>query len=94
MANSGNAARDDQPAVSPAAALAAAPVRLTFEVGEASMPAEDLAKLDAGYLFILRTPRAHPVTIKANGVFFGRGELVQIDGALGVRLLEEPGNGP
>jgi len=70
------------------AALAAEPVRLTFELGDLTIAAGELAPLAAGYVFSLRLPLDRPVTIKANGVRFGVGELVEIDGALAVRLLE------
>jgi len=76
------------------AALAAEPVRLTFEIGDLTLPAGELAQLDAGFVFPLRAPLARPVTIKANGVRFGAGELVEIDGALAVRLVEGAGDGP
>jgi len=63
-------------------------IRLTFELGELSMPAGALATLDAGFVFPLRASLARPVTIKANGSAFGVGELVEVDGAIAVRLLE------
>lgn len=77
-----------------AAALAAEPVRLTFELGDLTLPAGELAQLDVGYVFPLRLSLDRPVTIKANGARFAAGELVEIDGALAVRLLEGDGHGP
>ena len=77
-----------------AAALAAEPVTLTFELGDLTLAAGELAQLDAGFVFPLRAPLARPVVIKANGVRFGAGELVEIDGALAVRLVEGGGDGP
>src|SRR5262249_29159119 len=76
-----------------AAALAAEPVHLTFEVGELTFAAGELAQLDPGFVFPLRAPLARPVVVKANGVRFGVGELVEIDGALAVRLIEGDGDG-
>ena len=76
-----------------AAALDAEPIRLTFEVGQAAVPAGELARLDAGHVFLLRTPLDRPVAILANGVPFGRGELVQVAGELAVRLLEGDADG-
>ena len=64
------------------------PIRLTFELGELTMPAGNLATLDAGFVFPLRASLSRPVTIKANGEPFAVGELVELDGALAVRLLE------
>jgi flagellar motor switch/type III secretory pathway protein FliN len=76
-----------------AAALAAEPVKLTFELGDLTIAAGELALLDAGFVFPLRAPLDRPVVVKANGVRFGVGELVEIDGALAVRLAEGDGDG-
>jgi type III secretion protein Q len=74
------------------AALDNSAVRLTFEVGGQTLTVAELARLEAGFVFSARVPVERPVLIRANGVPFGRGELVRIDDALAVRLLEGDGD--
>jgi type III secretion protein Q len=75
------------------AALDSEPISLTFQLGELSVPAAELRSLDAGFVFPLRISLERPVSILANGGKFGVGELVEVDGALAVRLLEGDGHG-
>lgn len=76
------------------AALAAEPITLTFQLGELTLPASELASLAAGFAFPLRASLARPVVILANGSKFGVGELVEVDGSLAVRLCDGGGDGP
>ena len=64
------------------------PVRLTFDLGEREISLGDLRTLQPGYLFNLgRDPRS-TVTIRANGRLIGDGELVDIEGRVGVSVLQ------
>jgi type III secretion protein Q len=76
------------------AALGSEPITLSFQLGELVVPAAELASLDAGFVFSLRAPLARPIVILANGARFGTGELVEVDGAIAVRLCEGGGDGP
>jgi type III secretion protein Q len=63
------------------------PVRLTFDLGEREISLGDLRTLQPGYLFNLgRDPRS-TVSIRANGRLIGDGELVDIEGRVGVSVL-------
>jgi type III secretion protein Q len=63
------------------------PVRLTFDLGEREISLGDLRSLQPGYLFNLgRDPRS-TVSIRANGRLIGDGELVDIEGRVGVSVL-------
>jgi type III secretion protein Q len=63
------------------------PVRLTFDLGEREISLGDLRSLEPGYLFNLgRDPRS-TVSIRANGRLIGDGELVDIEGRVGVSVL-------
>lgn len=63
-------------------------VELSFEIGEAAVPQEAWASLRPGYIaFVDGRPNA-PVRIKTGGDVVGRGELVAVDGRLGVRFVE------
>jgi type III secretion protein Q len=70
-----------------AAILEDVPVRLTFDVGEREIALGELRTLQPGYVFNLgRDPRG-AVSIRANGRLVGEGELVDIEGRIGVSVL-------
>lgn len=65
----------------------AIPVRLTFELGERQITLGELRQLQPGETFDLARPLADgPVLVRANGALVGSGELVEIDGRIGVTL--------
>ncbi|MFD4840250.1 type III secretion system cytoplasmic ring protein SctQ [Achromobacter sp. NPDC058515] len=65
----------------------AIPVRLTFELGERHLTLGELRRLQPGETFDLERPLADgPVIVRANGALLGTGELVEIDGRIGVTL--------
>ncbi len=65
----------------------AIPVRLTFELGERHLTLGELRQLQPGQSFDLERPLADgPVIVRANGALLGTGELVEIDGRIGVTL--------
>lgn len=65
------------------------PVKLVFEIGQADILMGELQQLQPGYTFKLdeSLDLKKPVTIKANGVALGIGEIVYIDDRLGIRIL-------
>lgn len=65
------------------------PVKLVFEIGQADILMGELQQLQPGYTFKLdeSLDQKKPVTIKANGVALGMGEIVHIDDRLGIRIL-------
>ena len=62
------------------------PATLVVELGRASLPLAQLARLQAGELIELDRDPREPVELTCNGRLVARGELVQIDDRLGVRL--------
>ncbi len=67
--------------------LDAIPVKLTFELGERQITLGELKQLQPGETFDLARPLADgPVLVRANGALVGTGELVEIDGRIGVTL--------
>jgi type III secretion protein Q len=69
-------------------AVLEAPVVVRVELGAVSMPASDWAKLRPGDVIETGTRVAEPVTLRIAGQAVARGELVDIDGELGVRIRE------
>ncbi|MGB3705731.1 MAG: type III secretion system cytoplasmic ring protein SctQ [Castellaniella sp.] len=65
----------------------AVPVRLTFDLGDRVLSLAELRQLQPGALFNLQRPLADgPVMIRANGALIGTGDLVDVDGKIGVRV--------
>ncbi|WP_315124610.1 type III secretion system cytoplasmic ring protein SctQ [Comamonas antarctica] len=79
-----------------AADLLAIPVRLSFDLGEITLTLAELRALQPGQAIRLGHPVAGAVRVRANGALVGEGELVEIDGHLGVALrrLAPPSRGP
>lgn len=64
------------------------PVRLSLEVGEATMPLADLAALTQGSVVELDRLAGDPLTIKVNGTVIGRGEVVVSGENYGLKIVE------
>jgi type III secretion protein Q len=69
------------------AELDSVPVTLSFEIGKLRMPLGELRTLG---LDTILTPdgSTSSIAIRCGGRLLGRGELVDVDGTLGVRILE------
>lgn len=70
----------------PAVALDALPLRLAFDLGERSISLGELRQLQVGQALDLGRPLSAAVSLRVNGALVGTGELVEIDGRLGVTL--------
>lgn len=64
------------------------PVRLVFVAGEAEIPLRRLQRMAPGHVFELREPVDAHVEVRANGRAIASGELVDVDGRVGVRILD------
>jgi type III secretion protein Q len=71
----------------PASDLDDLPVRLVFEAGRVEVPLAELESLGEGHVFELGRDPGSTVDILANGRRIGAGEIVEVGGALGVRVL-------
>jgi type III secretion system YscQ/HrcQ family protein len=69
-------------------AVLEAPVVVRVELGQVSMPASDWAKLRPGDVIETGQRLAEPVVLRVAGRAVARGELVDVDGELGVRIRE------
>jgi flagellar motor switch protein FliN len=68
--------------------LAQVPVRLSVEVGAASLRLRDVLALEEGGVIELDRQADEPLDIKVNGTLIARGEIIVTDGRFGVRLVE------
>jgi flagellar motor switch/type III secretory pathway protein FliN len=67
------------------------PVVVRVEVGTARLSAREWAALDAGDVVALGRGVGDPVTLRVGGVEVATGELVDIEGEMGVRILRRLG---
>jgi flagellar motor switch protein FliN len=65
-----------------------APVVVRVELGAVEMKAREWAALSPGDVLSLGRKIGEPAILRASGVEIARGELVQIDGEYGVRILK------
>lgn len=74
------------PALSPF--LHRIPVTLTLEAGSARITLQELAALTPDSVVALDTPVGEPLTIKVNGTAIGKGEVVVMGDAYGLKVVE------
>ena len=75
------------PEADPRAAATSLPVTLVVELGRVNLPLSRLASLAPGDVIELGRHSREPVELTSGGKLVARGELVQIDAELGVRIL-------
>lgn len=68
------------------------PVQLTFDLGHKTMSFNELKQLRPGYVMDLPGNLPEVVKIRAQNKQIGTGELVEIDGRIGIRILSLFGN--
>ena len=64
------------------------PIKLTFVAGETEITLNELSSVGPGYVFDLQLAPERHIHIRANGQSIGTGELVEVSGRLGVRILK------
>lgn len=76
------------PAAAPSAGSRLSSVRLdvSVELGRARIPVKELLALDEGGVIRLGRPVGEPVDLVVNGTVTARGEIVVVDGRLGLRV--------
>ncbi len=77
----------DEQDVDDSAGFGDLPVRLHFDLGERQLTLSELMVLGPGHVFDLGRELRRAVIIRANGKAIGEGELVDVDGHIGVSVL-------
>lgn len=67
-------------------AIDSVPLRLAFDLGERNLTLGELKSLQVGQSLDLGRPLSGSVSLRVNGALIGSGELVEIDGRLGVTI--------
>lgn len=70
----------------PAATLAAAPIEVVAELGRITLRGEEILGLAPGVVLGLRVDRSNAVSLRVGGQVWAEGELVNVEGELGVRV--------
>jgi flagellar motor switch protein FliN/FliY len=68
--------------------LADVTLEVTVELGRARLPVRELLALDEGGVIRLEHPVGEPVNLLVNGLQTARGEIVVVDGRIGLRVTE------
>lgn len=68
--------------------LADVPLDVVVEVGRAKLPIRELLALDEGGVVRLSRTVGEPVDLLVNGTLAARGDIVVVDGRLGIRVTE------
>lgn len=79
---------DPHPGSSPLGRLADVMLDVTVELGRSRIPIRELLALDEGGVLRLGRPVGEPVDLLVNGLTTARGEIVVVDGRLGLRVTE------
>lgn len=74
-----------------AQALAELPLEVQVELGTATMTARAWSSFALGDVLVLDQRVGAPVGLRVSGRLIGRGELVEVDGSVGVRITERMG---
>lgn len=81
------AAMNDEAAATTREVLEEAPVVVRVELGAVEMKASEWAALGPGDVIALGRRVGEPAVLRVNGAEVARGELVQVDGEYGVRIV-------
>ena len=68
--------------------LDAVPIRIVMDIGSVLVPMKALKNIQQGYVFVTEQNTNSPVNLRIEGKRFGIGELVDVEGRIGVRLVE------
>ncbi len=69
------------------ALLGDVPVHVVVELGRVQLTADEVIRLGTGHIVELGRSPAEPVDLVVNGRLLAKGELVEIEGSLGVKIL-------
>lgn len=78
----------EAPVAADAAGLDAVPVTIEFELGKVRMPLGELRQLGAGAVLPFEGGSPASVAIVSSGCTLGRGEIVDVNGQLGIRITQ------
>ena len=68
--------------------LDAIPIRIVMDIGSVLVPMKALKNIQQGYVFVTEQSTNSPVNLRIEGKRFGIGELIDVEGRIGVRLVE------
>jgi type III secretion system YscQ/HrcQ family protein len=67
------------------------PLQIAVEIGRLPITAEEVVSIKVGHVFDLNRQVGEPLDLSVNGKIVARGELVEIEGNLGIRIVSLAG---
>ncbi len=67
------------------------PLQISVELARLAVTAEEVVALKVGHVFDLQKNAGEPLDLSVNGRIVARGELVEVDGNLGIRIISLAG---
>ncbi len=67
------------------------PLQISVEIGRVPISAEEIVGLKVGHVFDLQRTAGEPLDLSVNGKIIARGELVEVEGNLGIRIVSMTG---
>jgi flagellar motor switch protein FliM len=67
------------------------PLQISVELARVAVTAEEVVALKVGHVFDLQKNAGEPLDLSVNGRIVARGELVEVDGNLGIRIISLAG---
>lgn len=64
------------------------PIELNFDIGSIPISLRELKCVREGFIFEIQNSEFNPVRIRVNGKLIGSGQLVRLNGRMGVRILD------
>lgn len=64
------------------------PIRLSFDLGQESLTFKEITSLQPGYILNLKKPFTNVIQIRSQNQLIGKGEIVDIEGRVGVRITQ------
>lgn len=86
-----NSQEEDEGNMEPADLLGDVPLQISVELARVSVTADQVVALRAGQVIELQRAPSEQVDLSVNGKVIARGELVEVEGQLGVRILSISG---
>jgi type III secretion system YscQ/HrcQ family protein len=77
----------DAPTTETLTAITDAPLELSVEIARFTLPLGEIARLSIGDVLLTGRPIGEHVTLRAGTRAIGTGELISVDGAIGVRIV-------
>ena len=74
--------------------VASVEVKLSAELGRATLPLKDVMEQDAGSIIVLNRQNDEPIDVFVNDILIAKGKIVAIEDTYGIKITEIVDNNP